>query len=120
MGAPAKRRKLSQNQIAELIWDSQSDEVGASIESSSEDEGGFEDQPGVSHLQPDYPTSSGHPSSSQISASVSEEEEVIESGPGQQVQMPFALWTCPSSPWTGVVHTHTGDNRGEKTMKRHT
>jgi hypothetical protein len=111
---PAKRRKLSQNQIAELIWDSESDEAGASSESSSEDEGGFEDKPGVSHLQPDRPTSSGHPSSSHISASASEEEEVVESGPGQQVQMPSASWTSPSSPRTSVVHTYTGGQHGEK------
>jgi hypothetical protein len=44
MSAPTKRRKLSENQIAELIWDSKSDEAGASRESSSEDEGHFEDQ----------------------------------------------------------------------------
>jgi hypothetical protein len=57
MSAPAKRRKvLPQTQISELIWDSDTDEVGASSYSSSEDEGGFEDKPGVSHLQPDRPS----------------------------------------------------------------
>jgi hypothetical protein len=50
MSAPAKHWKvLSQTQISELIWDSDSDEAGASSDSSSEDEGGFEDKPGVSH-----------------------------------------------------------------------
>jgi hypothetical protein len=79
-----------------FFWDSDSDEVGASADTSrsssgSEDEGGFEDQPGVSHLQPDRPTSSGHTFSSQIFASASDEEEVFQSGQGQQVQMPSTL-----------------------------
>jgi hypothetical protein len=67
MSAHTKRNKfLSQDDICELFWDSDSvEEVGASSDSSSsEDEGGFEDQPGVSHLQPDRATSSGHTSSS--------------------------------------------------------
>jgi len=34
-------------------------EAGALSDSSSEDEGGLEDEPGVSHLQPDHPTSKG-------------------------------------------------------------
>jgi hypothetical protein len=50
MSAPAKHQEvLSQTQISELIWDSDSDEAGASSDSSLEDEGGFEDKPGVSH-----------------------------------------------------------------------
>jgi hypothetical protein len=40
---------LSQNLIFELVWDSESEEAG------------------VSHLQPDHPTSSGQASSSSIS-----------------------------------------------------
>jgi hypothetical protein len=83
MSAPAKRRKvLSQTQISELIWASDSDEAGASSESSWEDEGGFEDKPRVSHLQPDRPTSIGQISSSSSSAIASEEEETVQSGPG--------------------------------------
>jgi hypothetical protein len=67
MSAPAKCRKvLSQTQISELIWDSDSDEAGASNDSSSEDEEGFEDKPGVSLLQPDRPTSIGQISSSSV------------------------------------------------------
>jgi hypothetical protein len=115
MSAPAKCPKvLSQTQISELIWDSNSDEAGPSSDSSSEDEGGFEDKPGVSHLQPDRPTSIGHISSSSSSASASEEEEAVQSGPGRQVQMLSTSWTRPSSPRTSVVHTYTGGNRGKK------
>ena len=42
---------LSLNQISELVWDSKSYEAGAPSDNSSEDDGGFEDEPGVSHLQ---------------------------------------------------------------------
>jgi hypothetical protein len=115
MSAPAKRPKvLSQTQISELIWDSDSDEASASSDSSSENEGGFEDKPGVSHLQPDRPTSIGQISNSSSSASASEEQEDFQSGPSRQVQMPSTSWTRPSSPRTSVVHTYTGGNRGKK------
>jgi hypothetical protein len=78
MSAPAKCRKvLSQTQIPELIWDSDSDEAGASSYSSSEDEGGFEDKQGVSHLQPDRPTSTGQTYSSSRSGSASGVEEAV-------------------------------------------
>jgi hypothetical protein len=115
MSAPAKRWKvLSQTQISELIWDSDSDEAGASSYSSSEDEGGFEDKPGVSHLQPDCPTSIGQISSSSSSGSASDEEEAVQSGPGRQVQMPSTSWTRPSSPRTSIVHMYTRGNRRKK------
>jgi len=42
---------LSLNRISELVWDSESYEEGAPSDNSSEDDGGFEDGPGVSHLQ---------------------------------------------------------------------
>ena len=44
---------LSLNWISELVWDSENYEAGAVSNNSSEDEGGFEGEPGVSHLQPD-------------------------------------------------------------------
>ena len=84
MRAPAKTAGfLSPNRISELVWDSESDEAGASRDSFSEDEGGFEDEPGVSRLQPDCPTYSGQASSSSLSSSASDEEEGFQSGPGQ-------------------------------------
>jgi hypothetical protein len=59
-----------------------SEEAGALSDVISEDEGGFQDEPGVSHLQPDCPTSSGQASSCLISSSASDEEEVFQSGSG--------------------------------------
>jgi hypothetical protein len=50
---------LSLNWISELVWDSQIYDAGAMRDNSSEDKGGFEDEPGVSHLQLDQPTSTG-------------------------------------------------------------
>jgi hypothetical protein len=47
---------LSLNRISELVWDCQSYEAGAASGKSSEDEGGFEDESGVSNLQPNRPT----------------------------------------------------------------
>jgi len=71
---------LSINLISELVWDSESYEAGAPSHSSCEYEGGFEDEPGVSHLQPDRRTSRGHASSS--SCSSNDEEKILQSGPG--------------------------------------
>jgi hypothetical protein len=48
---------------------------------SYEEDGGFQDEPGVSYLQPDRPTSSGQVSSSSISSSASD-EEVFKNGSG--------------------------------------
>ena len=74
----ALRRKatfLSPNRISELVWDNESDEAGAPSNSTSEDEGGFEEEQGVSHVQPDRPTSSGQVSSSSLSSASDEEED---------------------------------------------
>ena len=79
-----RTRFLSPNQISELVWDRGSEEAGAPSDNFSEDKGGFEDETRVSHLQPDLPTTSGQVSSSLLS-SASDEEEVFQSGPGQQV-----------------------------------
>jgi len=72
-----KPKCLSPNQISELVWDSKSDEALAPSNSSSEDKGGFLDKPGVSHQQLDRPTSSDQASSSLISSTASDEEEVF-------------------------------------------
>ena len=81
-----------------MVWDSECEDTAASNETTSEDEGGSQDEPGVSHLQADRPTSSGQASSSSIETSVSDR---IQTGSDQQ-------WTPPSGPQTGVVHTFTG------------
>jgi len=51
--ASKRARFLSLNWIPELVWDSKSYEAGAPSDRSSEDEGGFEYEPGLSHLQLD-------------------------------------------------------------------
>ena len=105
MSAPKRRRFLSPTQISKLVWDSESKEdTSVSSESTSEDKGGLQDEPGVSHLQLDHPTSSGQASSGSIETSASDR---IQTGSDQQ-------WTPPSGPHTGVVHTFTGGPRGDK------
>jgi len=102
--ASKKRRFLSPDGISELVWNSESEDTEASSDSMSEDEGGFQDEPGVSHLQPDCPTSSGQASSSSTSTNAS---DGFQSASGQQ-------WTQPSGPQRGVVHTFTGGPRGKR------
>ena len=63
----------SLNWIYELVLGSERYEAGAPSDSSSEDEGGFEEEPGVSNLQPDGPTSRLHASSSSFSSNDEEE-----------------------------------------------
>jgi len=80
-GDSQKRRFLSPSRISELVWDGEGEDTVTSSDSMSDDEGGFQDEPGVSHLQPDRPTSSGQASSSSISTSAS---DGFQSGSGQQ------------------------------------
>jgi len=48
MSGASKKWRLSPSQISELVWDSGSEEeTAASSDTTSEDEGGFEDEPGV-------------------------------------------------------------------------
>ena len=103
-GGSQKRRFLPPTEISELVWGSGIEDTAASSDTTSEDEGGYEDQPGVSHLQPELRTSSGQASSSLISTSAS---DGFQSGSGQQ-------WTRPSGPQRGVVHTFTGGPRGKR------
>jgi len=53
MSMHKRARFLSLNQISELVWDSESYKAGALSDCSSEDEGGFEVKPGLSHWQLD-------------------------------------------------------------------
>jgi len=71
MSGGSKKRRLSPSQISELVWDSGSEKETA-VSGDTTSEGGFEDKPGESHLQPDRPTSSGQASSSSISTSASD------------------------------------------------
>ena len=113
MSAPAKTaRFLSPDRISEIIWGSESDVAGAPSDSISEDEGGFEDPPGGSRLQPDGPTCSAQTSGCSSSSSASDEEEVFQSWSGQQVQTPsYSQWTRPPGPQKSVVHNFTGGPR---------
>jgi hypothetical protein len=98
-------RFLSVNRISELVWDRKSYEAGAPSDNSFEDARGFEDEPGVSSIQPDRPTSRGQASSSSFYLNASGEEEIIQSGPGQQVQtLSTSQWTRASDPQRSVVH----------------
>jgi hypothetical protein len=84
MCVPGKRaRYLSPSRISDLVWNSESGEAEALSNSTSEDEGGYQDELGVSNLQPDLPTSNGQASSSSISTSAS---DGVQSGSDQQVQ----------------------------------
>jgi hypothetical protein len=91
-GVSQKRRFLSPDRISEIVWDSESEDAVGSNDSTSYDEGGFQDEPGVSQLQPDRPTSSASDS--------------FQSGSSQQ-------WTRPSAPQIGVARTFTGGPRGK-------
>ena len=70
--------------------------------------------PGLSQPQPCHQTASSHEPSSSISSSASDEEDAVESGPGEQIQQAVTLqWTCPSCPQSSVAHTFTGVPRGK-------
>ena len=109
MSRPSKRSRLLQPcEISELIVDTDSDEARVSSDVSSV-EGGYESVPGVSQPQSYRQTASCLKSSSSISSSASDEEDVGESGPGEQTQQPVTLqWTRPSCPQSSVAHTYTG------------
>jgi hypothetical protein len=98
------------------IWfRTSSHEAVAPSDSSAEDEGGFEDEPGMSHLQPDRPTSRGHVPSSSFSSIASDTEEIFQSRTDQHVQTPStSQWTRPSGPQRSVLHAFRGGPRGAK------
>jgi len=107
---------LSLNRISELVWDSECYEAVAPSDSSSEDEECFEDEPGVSQLQQDRPTSRCHASSSSFSSNAADEEENFQIGSGQQVETPStSQWTLPCGPHRSVVGARRG---GPQVAKR--
>src|SRR5215469_13866027 len=115
MSQPNKRRRFLQySEIAELFLDSDSGETSVSSDASTV-EGGNEGVPGVSHTQPYRQTASSPKSSSSVSSSASDEDDAVESGPGEQTQQAVTLqWTRPSCPQSSVAHTYTGGPRGKK------
>jgi len=82
MSVRKRARFLSFHRISELVLDSEIYEAGVPSGSSSEDKGGFEDLPGVSHLQPDRPTFRGHASSSSFSSNAFDEDKFFGSRSG--------------------------------------
>ena len=121
MSAPTRRaRFLSPNRISELVWDSENDEAGTTSDSISEDEGGFQDGPRVSRLQPDRPTSSGQVSSRSFSSSASDEEDVfpeyVRSAGSNAI--PFAVYTALWPSEKCRTHFHRGP-QGEKSEAPH-
>jgi hypothetical protein len=106
---------LPLNRISELVWDRESYEAGAPSDNRFDDARGFKDEPGVSHLQPDRPKSRGQASSSASYLNASDEEEIIQNGPVQQVQtLSTSQWTRPSGPQRSVVHAFREGPRGQK------
>jgi len=86
MSQPCKRSRLLQpSEISGLIFDTDSDKVGVSSNVSSVEEGS-ESVPGLSQPQSYRQTASCHESSSSISSSVSDKEDAVESGQGEQTQ----------------------------------
>ena len=120
MSQPSKRRNfLQSSEIAELFLDTDSGDT--IVSSASSVEGGPEGVPGVSHTQPYRQTAGSPESSSSISSSASDEDEAIESVPGEQTQHAVTLqWTFPSCPRSSVAHTYTGAPEERRTMKRPT
>jgi len=114
MSQPSKRRRfLQSSKIAELLLDNYSGD--ATVSSASSIEGGPEGVPGVKHTQPYCQTASSPESNSSILSSASDEDEAVESVPGEQTQQAVTLqWTSPSCPQSSVAHTYTGGSRGKK------
>jgi hypothetical protein len=99
------------SEIAELFLDTDSGDATVSSDTSSVEES----VPGVSHTQPYRQTASSPKSSISISSIASDEDEAVESGPGEQTQQAVTLnWTRPSCPHSSVAHTYTGGHREKK------
>jgi hypothetical protein len=69
---------VSPNRISEMVWEATTEKQGHPT--IYEDKRGVQDEPGVSHLEPDRPTSCYQASSSSISSDASYEKEVFQSG----------------------------------------
>jgi hypothetical protein len=101
-------RLLKHSKISELVVDTDSDEASVSSDISSDS------VPGLSQPQPCHQTASSHEPSSSISSSAFDEEDAVESGPGEQIQQAVTLqWTRPSCPQRSVAHIYWGAQRKE-------
>jgi len=92
---------LKPSEISELVVDTDSDEASVSSDISSDS------VPGLSQPQPCHQTASSHEPSSSISSSAFDEEDAVESGPGEQIQQAVThQWTRPSCPQSSVAHIY--------------
>ena len=103
-------RQLSLNQIREIVMDSDSDE-------EQYDTSGTEDE----EMEPRRPSRKSHlsqaVSSSDFSASTSEDDDVVENVASQQPQS--TQWTLPPYPRMRVLHPFTGALKGKSSEAAH-
>jgi hypothetical protein len=85
-----KPRLLKPSEISELFVDSDSNEASVSSDINLV-EGCSDSVPGLSQHQPCHQTANSHESCSLISSSASDEEDDVESGPGEQIQQAAPL-----------------------------
>jgi hypothetical protein len=95
-----RARMMSQNQIRNIVMDSDSDEEAYYISTDTEDE-----------HQPRPPSPILKPASRDYSASSSKDEEGVDNVAGRQPQP--SQWTLPPKPQRHVVHTFTGAAKGK-------
>ena len=103
-----RARLLSQNQIREIIMDSDSDEEKYHASEDTE-----HDEPRPHSRR----SSISQPPSPDFSASSSEDEDDIGNVAGQQPQP--SLWTLPPQPRRRVVHTFVGAPNGKSREAAH-
>ena len=103
-----RARVLSQNEMQEIVMDSDSNE-----ETPYACEKMDEEEPGPSSRR----FSSTPPGSPDFSASSSEDEEDVGNVAGQQPQP--CVWALPPKPQKHVVHTFTGASKGKSSEAVH-
>jgi len=102
-----RARLLSQNQIREIVMDSDDNEKYYIYEDTEDDE----------PCPPSRRSSISEPPSPDFSASSSEDEDDVGNMAGQQPQP--CLWTLPPQPRRCVVHTFTGAPNGKSKEAAH-
>ena len=100
-------RVLFQDQVTEIIMDSESDEENYACEEIDEE------QPGPSSRR----SSITRPASPDFSASSSEDEDNVGNVAGQQPQP--CVWALPPKPQKRVVHTFIGAPKGKSSEAAH-
>ena len=101
-----RARMLSQNQIQNIVMDSDSDEEAYYLSTDTEDE-----------QQPRPPSPISKPASPDYSASSSENKGDVDNVAGRQPQP--SQWTLPPKPGRHVVHTFIGAPQGKSSEAAH-